>query len=511
MDESPTPKRLLRSRDDRYIGGVAAGVANYFSVDPTLVRIVFVLSLAFGGIGLLAYVALLALMPIEGPADEPLPPIGKQRRNLVIGAAVVLGALVVFGIDSGGFSRWIFGFGPGPLFGILLWTAALIAAGWLVVKLLSDGGRSGGGPAPGRDPTPGTVAPAPSQNAPTAAAAAGPGPGDEAAGAPEGAAEGTPASEEPTGVLPSEDDPTDVMPGPAGGRRIPGVGAPLGGPEGPVGGPAAPGPRSTAGSIAGKVMTVIAVGITALIGLSLLALFAAWVTAQFGSVPMALLVIVLGAAMILAGIQGRRRLSIWLLAAALTVTVPMSIITLADLRIDGSYGSVNETPTLFGDIPADGYSLAAGRMVVDLRDLPFRAGKTVDLKVDSGLGATSVIVPDRVCVTGRVAGRAGAANIRGRESSGIDISREIAPPRGDAPRVDLDADFKLGVLEVVDATDWETSARFQGYGPGRDRGFDSNRWEDLDRWDDLDEAASRQRADRACLADPKPRKERNRS
>jgi len=74
MDESPTPKRLLRSRDDRYIGGVAAGVANYFSVDPTLVRIVFVLSLAFGGIGLLAYVALLAPMPIQGPRDESPPP-----------------------------------------------------------------------------------------------------------------------------------------------------------------------------------------------------------------------------------------------------------------------------------------------------------------------------------------------------------------------------------------------------------------------------------------------------
>ncbi len=480
MDESQTPKRLLRSRDDRYIGGVAAGLADYLSVDPTLVRVTFLVSLAFGGIGLLAYLALLIMMPMEGSPDEPLPEIGKQRRNLMIGAAIVFGSAIVLTISSGGFAEWIFGFGPGAVFGILLWSAALVAVIWLVAKIISAGSKSVGtqdgtgvGSTSGTPPASGPAAPSPSQNAPTAVMAA-----DTTTSGP--------------------DDPTDVMtatdPGPERPRPYGSA------PEGPA--PASP-PRnrSSAGSIAGQVMTVIAVGITAMIGLSLLAIVAVWTTAQFGGVPMALTVIALGGGMILAGIKGRRRLSIWLLAAALTVAIPMSIVTLADLRIDGSYGSLTETPTLLGDIPSDGYSLAAGRMVVDLRELPFRRDKTVDLKVNSGLGMTSVILPDRVCLAGELSGRAGLADIRGREVSGVDISREMRPPAGPAPRLNLDADFKLGVVEIIDATDWN---KFGGYdADARTERFGDGRWESQDA------SASRKRADAACLAGLKSRKSRN--
>lgn len=486
MNESPTPKRLLRSRDDRYIGGVAAGVAKYFSIDPTLVRVIFLVSLAFGGIGMLAYFALLLMMPIEGSPDEPLPEVSKQRRNLMIAAAVVFGSAVVLTIGSGGFTEWIFGFAPGAVFGILLWSVTLIAAIWLVSKIISSQSSGSSTAATEADaPPPGAPAPAPSQNAPTAVMAA------EAPAEPS-------TAESPTEVM----DPEPESPDPVSGDA----------PHGPTAATAAAAaparPGSSAGAVAGKVMTVIAVGITALIGLSMLAILATWTTAQFGGVPMALLVIVLGGGMILAGVQGRRRLSIWLLAAALTVTIPMSIVTLADLRIDGTYGSVTETPTLFSDIPSDGYSLAAGRMIVDLRELPFRRDETVDVKVDSGLGMTSVIVPDRVCVAGRVTGRAGLADVRGREFSGIDISRELRPPHRPAPRVELDADFKLGVVEVIDATDWESSVRFRGDEYGRSRGFETNRW---DR--DFDSSASRKRADAACMTKakpkPKPRSTRN--
>lgn len=446
MDESQTPKRLLRSRDDRYIGGVAAGVANYFSIDPTLVRVIFLVSLAFGGIGVLAYFALLFMMPIEGPADEELPPIGKQRRNLMIGAAIVLGAAVVLTVSTGGFAEWIFGFGPGTFFGVLLWTAALVAVIWLVAKYIVPGSGGGAGPGESGSQTASraTMATSPSQNA-------------------------------PTDVMPAHDDRTDVMPAST--------------PTEPRSG------SSSAGKVAGQVMTGIAVGITALIGLSVLAIVATWTTAQFGGIPMSLTVIVLGTGMIVAGIQGRRRLSVWLLAAALTVAIPMSIVALADLRIDGSYGSPTETPTLFSDIPADGYSLAAGRMVVDLRELPFRRNQTVDVKVNSGLGMTSVVVPDRVCLAGTVNGKAGLADIRGREFSGVDISREIRPPAGRAPRVNLDADFKLGVLEVIDATDWEKFGFHDAEGRADRIG---------DVRSDTDQA--RNRADSACLAGNGPRR-----
>lgn len=59
------PKRLYRSRRDRIVCGVCGGVANYFNVDPTLIRLAFVL---FGctGTGILAYLVAAVIVP-----DEP--------------------------------------------------------------------------------------------------------------------------------------------------------------------------------------------------------------------------------------------------------------------------------------------------------------------------------------------------------------------------------------------------------------------------------------------------------
>lgn len=59
-------KRLTRSRD-KMVGGVLAGIANYFDVDPTIVRIGYViLSIASVGFpGLLAYLIMWAIIPEE--------------------------------------------------------------------------------------------------------------------------------------------------------------------------------------------------------------------------------------------------------------------------------------------------------------------------------------------------------------------------------------------------------------------------------------------------------------
>ena len=58
-------ERLLRSRSDRMLGGVAGGLGEYFDVDPVIFRIGFGVTLFFGGLGALLYLALMIFVPSE--------------------------------------------------------------------------------------------------------------------------------------------------------------------------------------------------------------------------------------------------------------------------------------------------------------------------------------------------------------------------------------------------------------------------------------------------------------
>lgn len=62
------PARVLlrRSYEDRMLGGVAGGLAQYFGVDAMIVRIAFVVLTVFGGAGIPLYLAGLLLIPDEG-------------------------------------------------------------------------------------------------------------------------------------------------------------------------------------------------------------------------------------------------------------------------------------------------------------------------------------------------------------------------------------------------------------------------------------------------------------
>ncbi|MBP7355911.1 MAG: PspC domain-containing protein, partial [Longilinea sp.] len=50
---------------DQMIGGVCSGLGSYLTIDPTLVRLIFVLLFLFGGNGLLIYIILWIIVPIE--------------------------------------------------------------------------------------------------------------------------------------------------------------------------------------------------------------------------------------------------------------------------------------------------------------------------------------------------------------------------------------------------------------------------------------------------------------
>ena len=75
---NPEPKRLFRSRTNRMLGGVCGGIAEFFVLDPTLVRLAFVLGtiLGFGAL-VFVYLAMLIIVPevpLSGQPPASTPP-----------------------------------------------------------------------------------------------------------------------------------------------------------------------------------------------------------------------------------------------------------------------------------------------------------------------------------------------------------------------------------------------------------------------------------------------------
>jgi phage shock protein C len=58
-------RRLYRCRENRVLAGVASGVAEFFDLDPTLVRVLWFVSIFFGGLTIAVYIGLALIMPLE--------------------------------------------------------------------------------------------------------------------------------------------------------------------------------------------------------------------------------------------------------------------------------------------------------------------------------------------------------------------------------------------------------------------------------------------------------------
>ncbi len=58
-------KKLFRSVSDRKLAGVCGGLANYLGVDATIIRLIWVLFVVFGGAGILAYLIMWLIIPEE--------------------------------------------------------------------------------------------------------------------------------------------------------------------------------------------------------------------------------------------------------------------------------------------------------------------------------------------------------------------------------------------------------------------------------------------------------------
>jgi phage shock protein PspC (stress-responsive transcriptional regulator) len=74
-----TYRKLYRSRNERMIAGVCGGLGEYFNIDPTLIRLLFVFLALAGGPGLVAYIVLLVVVPEEPLSSENKPSTASQQ------------------------------------------------------------------------------------------------------------------------------------------------------------------------------------------------------------------------------------------------------------------------------------------------------------------------------------------------------------------------------------------------------------------------------------------------
>ena len=138
-DPPPEPqpegtKRLLRSRSDRMLGGVAGGLADYFRVDPVIFRIGFGVTLFFGGLGALIYLAMMIFVPSEpgdGTQASSAPRTFGRVLLLTLVAIAGLIGLAIMGVGA----AWAAATGHGVLVAI-----TVIAIGVALVVAAFNGG-----------------------------------------------------------------------------------------------------------------------------------------------------------------------------------------------------------------------------------------------------------------------------------------------------------------------------------------------------------------------------------
>jgi predicted membrane protein len=164
-----------------------------------------------------------------------------------------------------------------------------------------------------------------------------------------------------------------------------------------------------------------------------------------GGTALAILAIVAGVALVVAGLAGGAR---WLIAPALVLVLPLAIVAAADIRVDGGVGEREYRPASVEELRPS-YELGAGELIVDMRDVDLPAG-TTGVELDLGIGHAVVRVPEDACVSSDVQIGAGHAQVLDRSSDGLDVDfAQASAPSGDQPRLHLEGDVGIGALEVV--------------------------------------------------------------
>ena len=134
-------KKLYRSQVNKMLGGVCGGLAEYFSIDPTLIRMVWITLFLLGGIGGIVYLVALVIIPVH-PDQVP----GENPEKLIKDKSLFWGSLLIV---IGGFLilknlGFFYGFQFWNLPWSTIWAVFLIAIG---AYLLVNRSRSASGQA----------------------------------------------------------------------------------------------------------------------------------------------------------------------------------------------------------------------------------------------------------------------------------------------------------------------------------------------------------------------------
>jgi phage shock protein C len=117
MENIRSTPRLYRSATDKVIAGVCGGLAKYFSLDPAIVRLAFVVFALAGGASVLLYIVLWIAVPIGEGA--PAVAFGDRGHEMLATVLIAIGALwLLANLGAFSFINWRFA-----------WPLVLIAAG----------------------------------------------------------------------------------------------------------------------------------------------------------------------------------------------------------------------------------------------------------------------------------------------------------------------------------------------------------------------------------------------
>ena len=91
-------KKIFRSNDEKIIAGVCGGFAQYFAIDATIVRLIWIFFTIFGGIGIIAYIVSLILIPNgDGVKENEITPDDDNDEKLVVwGVVIIIVGILLF-------------------------------------------------------------------------------------------------------------------------------------------------------------------------------------------------------------------------------------------------------------------------------------------------------------------------------------------------------------------------------------------------------------------------------